>query len=233
MNANEVILSFAIGPDHQLDRLRACTNWGARGGADSARSGSMEPEHLRGRLPHSSSSCHARHCAQLRECLLYGPARRFRGRSRERRPCRGCRRSCTRETSRLAGSCVEHRVHAGCCGSVSGRARPLISLYTRDPRVLCAVGPSLLWIAAAFQIFDGIQTVCTGALRGLGETRVPMFANLVGYWVLGLPLGFILCFGTQVGHLWHVDWPHAGTHHHLLDPSVALAKDSVRFALRH
>ncbi len=70
---------------------------------------------------------------------------------------------------------------------------PLIRLYTNDPRVL-SVGPSLLWIAAAFQIFDGIQTVATGALRGLGETRVPMFANLVGYWVLGLPLGLSLCF---------------------------------------
>ncbi len=70
---------------------------------------------------------------------------------------------------------------------------PLIRLYTNDPRVL-AVGPSLLWIAAAFQIFDGIQTVATGALRGLGETRVPMLANLVGYWVLGLPMGLSLCF---------------------------------------
>lgn len=76
--------------------------------------------------------------------------------------------------------------------------KPLIELYTRDPRVL-AVGPSLLWLAAAFQIFDGIQTVCTGALRGLGETRVPMLANLVGYWVLGLPLGLILCFVLHWG----------------------------------
>ena len=71
--------------------------------------------------------------------------------------------------------------------------RPLIALYTRDPRVL-AVGPSLLGLAAAFQIFDGIQTVSTGALRGLGETRVPMFANFIGYWILGLPLGLSLCF---------------------------------------
>ena len=76
--------------------------------------------------------------------------------------------------------------------------RPLILLYTHDARVL-AVGPSLLWIAAAFQIFDGIQTVSTGALRGLGETRVPMLANLVGYWVMGLPLGFILCFVLKWG----------------------------------
>jgi multidrug resistance protein, MATE family len=76
--------------------------------------------------------------------------------------------------------------------------RPLIELYTHDPRVL-AVGPSLLWIAAAFQIFDGVQTVCTGALRGLGETRAPMFANFVGYWILGLPLGLILCFVLKWG----------------------------------
>jgi MATE family multidrug resistance protein len=75
---------------------------------------------------------------------------------------------------------------------------PLIALYTRDPAVM-AVGPSLLWLAAAFQIFDGIQTVTTGALRGLGETRAPMLANLVGYWVLGLPLGLILCFVLHWG----------------------------------
>ena len=83
--------------------------------------------------------------------------------------------------------------------------RPLIALYTHNPQVL-AVGPTLLWVAAAFQIFDGIQTVSTGALRGLGETRVPMFANLVGYWVLGLPLGLLqMCIRDSVwipqGHL--------------------------------
>jgi len=76
--------------------------------------------------------------------------------------------------------------------------KPLLTLYTRDPRVL-VVGPSLLAIAAAFQIFDGIQTVSTGALRGLGETRFPMYANLVGYWVLGLPLGLTLCFALKRG----------------------------------
>ncbi len=76
--------------------------------------------------------------------------------------------------------------------------RALIALYTRDARVM-AVGPRLLAIAAAFQIFDGVQTVSTGALRGLGETRVPMFANLVGYWLMGLPLGLTLCFLVKWG----------------------------------
>ncbi len=76
--------------------------------------------------------------------------------------------------------------------------RPLIELYTSDARVL-AVGPTLLVIVAAFEMFDGIQIVSTGALRGLGETQAPMMANLVGYWVLGLPLGFFLCFGMHWG----------------------------------
>ena len=76
--------------------------------------------------------------------------------------------------------------------------RPLIALYTRDPRVM-AEGPGLLYVAAAFQIFDGIQTVSTGALRGLGQTRVPMIANFVGYWILGLPLGILLCFVLHWG----------------------------------
>lgn len=86
------------------------------------------------------------------------------------------------------------------CAAASFLAAPkaLIELYTQDPRVL-AVGPKLLAIAAAFQIFDGVQTVSTGALRGLGETRVPMFANLVGYWLLGLPMGLTLCFVVRWG----------------------------------
>ena len=83
--------------------------------------------------------------------------------------------------------------------------RPLIQLYTHDADVL-RVAPGLLGLAAAFQIFDGIQIVSTGSLRGLGETRAPMVANLVGYWVFGLPVGFFLCFvlhwgiyGTWIG----------------------------------
>jgi MATE family, multidrug efflux pump len=75
---------------------------------------------------------------------------------------------------------------------------PLIRLYTHDPQVL-AVGRSLLLIVAAFEVFDAIQSISTGALRGLGETRIPMLANLLGYWALGLPLGLFLCFGMKRG----------------------------------
>jgi MATE family multidrug resistance protein len=79
----------------------------------------------------------------------------------------------------------------------------LIGLFTHDAAVL-ALGGSLLFIAAVFQLFDGLQAVTTGALRGLGETRMPMIVNLVGHWVLGLPVSYTLCFvlGYGVAGLW-------------------------------
>jgi MATE family multidrug resistance protein len=81
--------------------------------------------------------------------------------------------------------------------------RALIGLFTRDPDVL-AVGTALLSIAAVFQLFDGIQAVATGTLRGLGDTRTPMITNLAAHWLLGLPISYTLCFvaGWGVRGLW-------------------------------
>jgi multidrug resistance protein, MATE family len=59
----------------------------------------------------------------------------------------------------------------------------------------------LLVAGAAFQLFDGLQGVATGALRGLGNTMTPMVTHLVGYWVVGLPLGYWLCFYRGWGAL--------------------------------
>ena len=66
-------------------------------------------------------------------------------------------------------------------------------IFSPDPRVI-RIGVTLLLVAAAFELFDGIQTVATGALRGLGDTHTPMITNLVSYWVIGLPVGYALCF---------------------------------------
>jgi MATE family multidrug resistance protein len=80
---------------------------------------------------------------------------------------------------------------------------PIIGFFTTDPGVL-AVGVSLLSVAALFQLFDGLQVVTIGVLRGLGDTRTPMFAGLIGYWVLALPAGWALAFpiGLGVRGLW-------------------------------
>jgi MATE family multidrug resistance protein len=71
-------------------------------------------------------------------------------------------------------------------------------MYTPDEIVIRATG-SLLMAGAAFQLFDGIQTVATGALRGAGDTRTPMLCHLLAYWVIGLPLGAWLCFRHDWG----------------------------------
>lgn len=69
----------------------------------------------------------------------------------------------------------------------------IVRSYTPAPEVI-RTASSLLFVAAFFQLFDGLQTVATGALRGVGDTRTPMACHLVFYWLLGLPLGYYLCF---------------------------------------
>jgi MATE family multidrug resistance protein len=81
--------------------------------------------------------------------------------------------------------------------------RVLIGAFSSDAAVL-AVGGSLLAVAAVFQLFDGLQGVATGVLRGVGDTRSPMLWNLAGHWFIGLPLGYVLAFvvGFGVIGLW-------------------------------
>jgi len=74
----------------------------------------------------------------------------------------------------------------------------LARLFTADPEILAAA-TVLIPIAGVFQVFDGIQGVSGGILRGAGDTRVPMWANLAGYAVLALPLGVWLCFTLGMG----------------------------------
>ncbi len=81
--------------------------------------------------------------------------------------------------------------------------RVIIRIFTPNPDII-QTGVHLLFAAAFFQMFDGIQVVATGALRGTGETRIPMFAAVVCYWLLGLPVGYYLGFtlGWGVLGLW-------------------------------
>lgn len=76
--------------------------------------------------------------------------------------------------------------------------RALIGLFSRDEAVL-ALGSSLLFVAAVFQLFDGLQGVATGVLRGVADTRTPMVTNLAAHWLFGLPVGYTLCFVAGLG----------------------------------
>ena len=74
----------------------------------------------------------------------------------------------------------------------------LLRCFTSDPAVL-KLGMNILVLVALFQVADGIQVTTTGALRGLGDTRTPMLANLFGHYPVGLATGLILCFGFGYG----------------------------------
>lgn len=76
----------------------------------------------------------------------------------------------------------------------------IAGFYTSDPQVK-GIAVNLLLMAAIFQVFDGLQVVAIGALRGLKDTRMPMLFNLISYWVVGIPTGYLLGivgpFGAQ------------------------------------
>ena len=74
----------------------------------------------------------------------------------------------------------------------------LAGLYTNQASAL-AVAVLLLPLAGFFQVFDGVQVVAAGVLRGLGDTRTPMLVHLFGFWFVGVPLGYWLAFHTETG----------------------------------
>jgi MATE family multidrug resistance protein len=77
-------------------------------------------------------------------------------------------------------------------------------LYTSVPGVV-AVASLLIPIAGVFQVFDGLQVVAAGVLRGAGDTRASLFANVLGFWLFGMPVSLWLGFrmgGGVVGLWW-------------------------------
>lgn len=71
-------------------------------------------------------------------------------------------------------------------------------IYTTDPTVI-RMASTLLFVGAFFQLFDGLQAVATGALRGAGDTTTPLVCHLIYYWAVGLPLGWYFCFRQNFG----------------------------------
>ncbi len=75
---------------------------------------------------------------------------------------------------------------------------PLARLYSSDVDVV-ALAAGLIPIAGLFQVFDGTQVVSAGILRGIGDTRFPMIAAALGFWLVGLPLTLLLGFSARLG----------------------------------
>ena len=83
-------------------------------------------------------------------------------------------------------------------GLFIGFPGPLARLYTDEADVL-ALAAVLLPIAGVFQVFDGLQVVALGLLRGLGDTRVPALINVVAFWFVAIPTSYWLGFGLDRG----------------------------------
>ncbi len=71
-------------------------------------------------------------------------------------------------------------------------------MYTSDKEVI-AIAAQLLIIAALFQLFDGTQVVGLGILRGMGDVNIPTIITFLAYWVIGLPIGYLLGIPLHMG----------------------------------
>ncbi|HUE77064.1 MAG TPA: MATE family efflux transporter [Longimicrobiales bacterium] len=74
----------------------------------------------------------------------------------------------------------------------------LTALYTDEPAVV-VIAVALIPVAGVFQVFDGLQVVAAGTLRGIGDTTVPFVANLLAFWLVGIPISLWLGFRTPAG----------------------------------
>ncbi len=77
-------------------------------------------------------------------------------------------------------------------------------LYTEDQAVI-SIAAQLLIIAGFFQLFDGTQVVGLGILRGIGDVNIPTLITFVAYWIIGIPLGYLLgiTLGLGVYGIWY------------------------------
>jgi multidrug resistance protein, MATE family len=82
-------------------------------------------------------------------------------------------------------------------------ARPIVALFLDlakpDSAAILAYGTMLLGVAAVFQLADGLQVMALGLLRGVQDTRVPMWLAAVSYWLIGIPCSYVLAFHFGYG----------------------------------
>ena len=77
---------------------------------------------------------------------------------------------------------------------------PVMHLFTEDKEVI-KIGAEILIAVGIYQIFDGMQVVGAGILRGIKDVKITMYAAFVSYLVINLPLGYVLAFVCNWGPL--------------------------------
>lgn len=87
----------------------------------------------------------------------------------------------------------------GCCGAALLLLRGVLPALWTPKLPVIEIASILLPVAAAFQVFDGLQVVAIGVLRGLGDLRTPAITGLLGFWLLGFPSGLLLGFQFELG----------------------------------
>lgn len=92
-----------------------------------------------------------------------------------------------------------------CCAAMTvtaalfaGFPEAISSQFTGAEGVV-AVAAALLPVAACFQMFDGLQVVCAGLLRGVADTVRPLLYNILGFWLLGMPVSLWCGFRAGMG----------------------------------
>jgi multidrug resistance protein, MATE family len=119
------------------------------------------------------------------------------GQAAGRRDARGAR------AAALVGVAASGLVMVGTAVVYWTLPQRIVHLYldVGDPANAAVVGAAVafLRVAALFQIVDGLQVTVIGALRGLKDTRVPMWITLVSYWFVGVTSAAVLAFGVGMG----------------------------------
>lgn len=93
----------------------------------------------------------------------------------------------------------------GCCGVFYGTfPEQVIKIFTTDADLI-KISVPVVYILAMFQVFDGLQVSLSGVFKGIKKTGVVLFANFVGYWLIALPVGYILAFkyGMNIRGFWY------------------------------
>lgn len=99
----------------------------------------------------------------------------------------------------IAAIALGAAVEFACAGVSLFAPDQVVRLFLTPGTEAALIAIALLRVAALFQVADGVQTVAAGALRGLGDTRIPFLLAAFGYWAVGFPAAWFLTLHTSLG----------------------------------